>query len=236
MLMSIRAALRVEDLALPAWIGIAVPLLAGVAGWEGASELDDSGSVLSGLVYVLVSLGAVACLAAFPGGFSGESPRLFRPPDVFALGPFVGALAMVGGAGIENLGLASTGEFGPFFVLGAVAIVGHRWLPSLQALHRRILMAPFVFITAGVFNGIMASTFDAFDFGRLIIEDPGSPGLLALSLALPVALTAPFYAMFVFAPGRIADPEGSIFAWLVRYLVSLVGLVIGASWLVAIAS
>ncbi|KAA0236895.1 hypothetical protein EDM76_07410 [bacterium] len=236
MLARLRAALRIEDLALPAWLGLAVPLLVGVGGWEGASELDDSGSALTGLVYVVVSLGAVLCLATFPGGFTGEAPRLFRPPDVYALGPFIGALAMVGGTGIDNLGLTSTGEFGPFLVLGALAIIAHRWLPSLSSIHRRMLMAPFVFITAGVFNGMMASTFDAFDFARLIAEEPGSPGPLALSLALPVAVTAPAYAMLVFAPGRIADPGGPVFAWLVRYLVCLAGLVIGASWLVAIGS
>lgn len=45
-----------------------------------------------------------------------------------------------------------------------------------------------------------------------------------------VAFSAVYYAMLIYAPRQVAEREGGLLAWGLRYLMFLGGIALGAGW------
>ena len=229
------AALRVEDLLLVGVSAAAAPPLLASIDQEGFDLLFDAPPT-AGLLYLAAALGAILCLATRNPGESPIDPQGAMTPRSYAPFPFLAALAMIAEAGLEALGLTPGDALMlPIFLLGTLALVYAKYLPTLPALARRALVLPFILIAGAVLDGIVADWGDALDFASLA-EQAGeiSGGELALIIGLPVLATLPFYVMLVFAPRQLADSEGSWVVWAARYLLFLLATSAGVGWLQAL--
>jgi hypothetical protein len=56
-----------------------------------------------------------------------------------------------------------------------------------------------------------------------------SPVLLPV-IGFLVAFSAVYYAMLIFAPRQVADREGGLVVWALRYLMFLGGIALGTGW------
>jgi len=230
----VRHWLRVEDALLFGWLVFLQPLILDVDPNSGLTSLSGQDNPLVGLVYLAAAAGAVVCLATRSPGegpFEFESVRSLRS---YAAMPFMAALSLIAAVGAENAGLASAeAAFVPVAALAVACLVFYEKLPTLAPERRRVLMAPFVLLSAGMFDRTMADVFDSFDVGDLI-GGGLDPSMLVLVFVLLVLFSLPFYAMLVFAPRQIAESEGTWLTWAARYALFLVGAVVGVSWLRAL--
>ena len=64
--------------------------------------------------------------------------------------------------------------------------------------------------------------------GRPPVSDLQTIGFV---LGILVAFSGVYYLMLIYAPRQIAEPEGGLRTWLLRYAVFLVSVVVGVSWL-----
>jgi hypothetical protein len=220
------AALRVEDLLLVAWIGLANPLLARA---QGNPDPFASGHPIDGLIGLAGVLGALICLATRTAGAPATSDRSIIDSGI--AGPVTAGLMLVGASSFAGLGLAPEGALLPLFA--AVVVVpglrGHA--PALQPAVRRALMMPFVLAAGGIFwtfiRGITG--------GAALFADPGAFLAVAPSVAPVLGLlglfAAFYYAMLVYAPRQIAEPEGGLTSWLLRFGLFLVSVLFGFGWL-----
>jgi hypothetical protein len=237
MLARLRHSLRIEDVLLFGWLVLVQPLIAGLGDGDGFGELWIQDAPLVGIVYLVAAAGAVVALATRSPGesqFDFESPN---SPRSYALWPFMAALALIASIGAENTGMASAeAAFLPVAAVTVVSFVFYNKLPTLAPNKRRALMAPFVLVCAGIFNGTMADIFDSVDVGDLFQAAGGDVQALFGVLALLLLFSLPFYMMFVFAPRQITESEGTWPAWAARYGLFLVGAIVGVGWLAAIGS
>jgi hypothetical protein len=236
MLARLWQSLRIEDALLFGWLVLAQPLIAGLGSGDRFASLSPDDHFL-GLVYLAAAAGALVALATRSPGesqFDFESPNSLRS---YALMPFIAALSLLAAIGADSAGIASAeGAFVPVAAVAVACHVFYNKLPTLAPNRRRILMAPFVLVCAGIFNGTMADVLDAVDVGDLFSAAGGDIEVLFGVLALLVLFSAPFYMMFVFAPRQITESEGTWPAWAARYVVFLVSAIAGAGWLAAIGS
>jgi hypothetical protein len=237
MLARLWQSLRVEDALLFVWLILVQPLLAGLGDGDGFGELWIQDEPLVGAVYLVAAAGAVIALATRSPGesqFDFESPN---SPRSYALWPMMAALALIASIGAENTGIASAeAAFLPVAAVTVVSYVFYNKLPTLAPNKRRALMAPFVLVGAGIFNGTMADVLDSVDVGDLFQAAGGDVQALFGVFALLVLFSLPFYMMFVFAPRQITESEGTWPAWAARYGLFLVGAIAGVGWLAAIGS
>ena len=222
--------LRVEDFALAAWNLVAVPVGMVLGGGWMSSERSPA----VGLLEVVAMAGAVVAVASRDAPSSSLRAEPFR---VWALaGPLIGAVALVGGNATDRLG-APVGGFlglGIFAAVIAAFALGPR-LPVLDAGVRRLLVAPFVFVTAGFFTDFVASLLDGLDLPALAFAVFGGEttptegrALAAFVLFALIAGSGIFYAMLVVAPRELVAAEPRPGVWLLRYLVFVMSAVIGA--------
>lgn len=54
---------------------------------------------------------------------------------------------------------------------------------------------------------------------------------IAFELGVVVAFSGIYYAMLIYAPRQVAEPEGGPLTWLVRYGLFLASVTVGAAWL-----
>jgi hypothetical protein len=101
---------------------------------------------------------------------------------------------------------------------------------------RRALMTPYLLVTGGLFWGLIAAVTQGGDVVAAIRDAvPGDPqGVLPVA-GLLAAMAAVYYAMLMFAPRQVAEREGGVIAWIVRFGVFLASLAFGAGWLLVLA-
>jgi hypothetical protein len=110
-----------------------------------------------------------------------------------------------------------------------VMVVVHEVVPPLAAPYRRALVTPFVMVSGGLFWTFIAA----------ISGEPGSaspaagaanPQTAVEAIGFLVAFSAVFYAMLVYAPRQVAEREGGLVTWLLRYALFVAGVVFGLAW------
>jgi hypothetical protein len=214
-----------EDWLLAAWVSVATPLLFRAQGGGGPF---DSGAPLLGALRILAVAGALVCLAArrTPIDTAVSRPSLVKGG---AIGPLVGAILLVTISGFTALDLPS--GVGGFVVIAALAgmVVVHVVVPPLAAPIRRILVTPFVLVSGGLFWTLIAA----------ITGEPGSatpaaavanPATALAAGGFLVAFSGVFYVMLIFAPRQVAEREGGVVTWLLRYVLFAAGVVAGLAW------
>jgi hypothetical protein len=219
---------RVEDWAIAAWVVLGAPLLARTAASTGPF---DPRQPLQGIFRLGAVLAALACLAARrPSGAVGTGGQIL---DSAAVGPFTGGLLLVAISGGIALDLPSWGPIGFCLLAAGVMIAMRVAVPPLPTVARRLLVTPFVMAAAGIFWSVIDAVLGPMSGGG----GGGSWGSLAsLSpVVLPVvgflvAFSAVYYAMLVYAPRQVAEREGGLLAWVLRYLMFLGGVALGAGW------
>lgn len=229
------AALQPEDVALVGWVAVVQPVLRGVrlplAGTY--ADLTDRQEPLLGIAYAAAVALAIVSLGLREPDRSGRLVLSWTENQFgIVFGPFLGGVLLLASIANANLGVA-----GPALVIGSVvaaivvAVASSR-LPVAPPVARRLLVQPFVFLAAGVFNATMAEISPGLGFAPLTGVDLATALQgLALTVGLIAVFGSVFYAMLVFAPRQVANPEGTTAGWLVRYALFVAGTVVGSSWL-----
>ena len=226
----VSVALRPEDLALAGWNLVAVPVGAAVGGGWTSGEPAP----VLGALQLAALLGVVVALATRTPGSSPLVPDGFRA-WVLA-GPLVGAVGIVGADTSDRLGVDLAEVMAPVALVATVAafVFGDR-LPVLDQRWRRLLVAPFIFISAAFFDDFIASLLDGLDLpaiaSAVFAGGASEPQIAAFGSILLFGLlagSAAFYAMLVLAPRELAAPERYPGVWVVRFAIFLVSAFVGA--------
>jgi hypothetical protein len=229
-LVRLASAVRLEDWVLAGWIAIAAPIAGQI---DGSAGPFDSGRPIDGVLCIVGVLGALICLA------TGRSDA---PPDAgpgtlerASIGPLTGGLLLVAVSGSAALGLAGAAGWA-VVIAGLVVVVAVRlrW-PALSTSVRRTLVTPFLLATGGIFWMIVDQVAGGGSLLGAVTTGAGgsAPDLqtVAFVLAALAAFSAVYYAMLVYAPRQVAEPEGGPVTWLVRYGIFLASVVVGIAWL-----
>ena len=217
----VRRAVRVEDLALFAWVAVIQPLTLGNHA-RGIRELGSQGTAW-GIAYVLAACAAVVCLASHSPDEPTLSWTTASLPHSFAPLPFVVGIAILFGFGMQDIGaMRADAAFLIALVIAFGAFFLYADLPTLPAALRRAGVMPMALVASMVFSGMMYELFSQIDAAVLIQASVG--------LAVFVLLySAGFYLFFIFAPAQIATAGGSWTDWGVRYGSFVVASIIGIS-------
>ncbi|HEY7828063.1 MAG TPA: hypothetical protein VIB99_07500 [Candidatus Limnocylindrales bacterium] len=224
-LVQLALSLRVEDWLLFGWVSLAAPVLGQT---DPSAGPFDPGRPVQGTLELIGVAGALICLVT---GRSDPPPGA-RSTGVGwgATGPLVGGLLLVSLVGWTGLGLSGTLATAAWIAL-AVVIVAVRWRwPALPTVVRRALVTPFILAAGGIFWSVI----DTVTGGRsaLVGQPAGaSPGDIAFLVGLLAAFSSVYYAMLIFAPRQVAEPEGRPVTWLLRFGVFLVSVAFGLVWL-----
>ena len=219
--------LRVEDWLIAGWVAIASPLLFRGGGDKGPF---DPGQPLQGVLR-LAAVGAVlVCVAARQqrDPAHGSQRALLNRASV---GPFFGGLLLVTITGFVALDAPSA--LVTAFLAAAVAamLAARLLLPPLALPVRRALVSPFVVIASGMYwtlIGLVVSPRDVSALRQAVLAD--FHGML-LPLGFLIAFSAVYYAMLVYAPRQVAEPEGGPAVWVLRYALFLASVALGIGWL-----
>ncbi len=229
--------LRAEDLLLAGWNLAGIPALA-AGGLAPILALGDSPDTVAGIVQLVAVIGAIVAIATRPTGITPQEAQLVGQARLAFMGPLVGAIAFVSGSASAYLGVGIDGlAIGTAFIAIVVAMMVGDRLPVIDAGLRRAIILPFIFVSAGVFNGFAADILDGLDVGQLITSltvDGTGFGLFIVSML--VAGLAFFYASLVIAPRSLVDPDGGggCLVWPLRFVLYLVSAVLGIGWLAVI--
>jgi hypothetical protein len=217
---------KLEDWLLVGWVALASPLLYRV---QGSAGLFDSGHPLAGFIDLVAVLGALACLAVRRP--AADVARETSFVDRGAVGPFVGGLLLVLISAFTALNAAQPVVLAVLAGAIVLLVLVRVLVPPLPAVARRALVSPFVMVTAGIFwsltEGIVGGSTGGGAFGLDTVQLLRTPPAL-LFLA---AFSAVYYAMLVYAPRQIADREGGIIAWGLRYTAFALSVILGLGWL-----
>jgi hypothetical protein len=228
-LLRVAAAIRPEDWLLAGWIAVVAPLAGRI---DGAAGPFDPGRPIDGVLCLLGVLGALICLAT---GRS-DAPTDAGPGALerASIGPLTGGLLLVAFSGSDGLGLTGVLAWA-VLITGIVVVVAFRlrW-PRLTTTVRRALVTPFLLATGGIFWTIIDEVAGG---GSLLggVAAGTTPGAALQEIAFVVGILAAFsavyYAMLIYAPRQVAEPEGGPVTWLVRYAIFLISVIVGVSWL-----
>jgi hypothetical protein len=223
---------RVEDLLVTGWVAVASPILFKVGGDKGPFE---TGQPLEGLLRIAAVLGVLACLAARRSVEPGSPPQ----PSLLnraSVGPFVGGILLVTISGFTELG-APTAAVYAVLLLAAVGIIAMRFaVPPVGILIRRALVSPFVMVAGGIYWTLIEQVVGTTGLGAVRRGAAVDPHGAELFLLFLVAFSAIYYAMLIYAPRQIAEREGGIVEWLLRYVAFAAGIVLGIGWLSILSS
>lgn len=215
--------LRVEDVALFAWL-VLRPLVTSTSDNGGGTGVDPVGGLLD-----LVGLCAAAAALTARRADATHTGLLTAANVQWIVGPAVGAVALALTDCSQRLGLTDGLGALPVFLPVAVAIGARIWLPPTTAPIRRALLTPFILATSGFFSGIMDQVASFFDLRQVSTWSGVGIGLTLLAMAVAVSGVAIFYVMLIYAPRQLAEREGTPIGWIVRFLVFLAGLTLGAT-------
>lgn len=217
---------RAEDWALAGWVAIAAPLLTAAQGTTG--ELLPAGRPLDGVMGLTAIAGALACLAVRrPAGDTDGAGFTASA----AVGPFSGGLLLVIASTATALGMSSGVGLAVAGILVVLAVALRLRAGPASAPVRRLLMTPFILVTGTLFWRLV----HAITAGGVLDQLRGL-SLTGLQANLGVvgflvAASAVYYAMLVAAPRQVAEREGGLVAWAVRYLLFAAGVTFGIAWL-----
>lgn len=214
------ATLRAEDWLLLGWIGLVAPSIGHL---EGSAGPLDPGRPIQGSLALVGALGALICLVTGRSDAPpGQDSSVLRRASI---GPLTGGLLLVLFSGWAGVGLSGL----PGEAVGAVGIVvlvavRLRW-PAVSTATRRLLVTPFILVTGGIFwsiiDGVAGSGSPASTAGGLSLQE------VALEVGLLAVFSAVYYAMLIYAPRQVAEPEGGPLTWLTRYGLFLASVVVG---------
>lgn len=234
----VRDALRLEDLVLIVWVAVQ-PILLRAGGHaagsvSGGLDLLDGHDSLLGLGALAAVAGALVCLATRP--LNPSTGRPAATAERGTIGPLTGGLLLATAIGCQNLFGTAEAGFGVALVAIVVASLLPGVLPAIRVPYRRVLVAPYVLLSASLFNGLMGQIGGLFDVHQLVGQ-----GLAATIAALPpvlgvlLAFCGVYYLMLVYAPRQLAVADGGLVAWAVRFLVFVAAEIVTVSWLAATA-
>lgn len=224
------SAIRLEDWILAGWIAVAAPIAGRI---DGSAGPFDPGRPIDGILCVAGVLGALICLVTG----KTDAPLNAGPGTLewAAIGPLTGGLLLVALSGSAALGLADAAGWA-VVIAGIVLFVAVRlrW-PTLSTSVRRALVTPFLLATGGIFWTIVDQVAGG---GSLLGAATTGAGdsvatlqAVAFVVGVLAAFSAVYYAMLIYAPRQVAEPEGSAVTWLVRYGIFLTSVIIGVAWL-----
>jgi len=221
--------LKAEDWLLAGWVAVVSPLVFRGGGDKGPF---DSGQPVEGLLRLLAVLGVILCLAVRHPKDEAAKPSIINRASV---GPFTGGLLLVLISGFTALDVPS--NLVVWILLGAVAgaLVVRFAGPPLAAPLRRALVTPFVVIAGGIYWNVIAQV-----AGIRGVVVAGATSAIdrntaLLALGFLALFSAVYYAMLIYAPRPVAEPEGGLVEWVLRYVVFLASIVLGLGWLAAFA-
>ena len=189
----------------------------------------DSGRPVVGVIELAAVLGALTCLTARHSATEVGRERSFIERG--AAGPFVGGVLLVTISGFTALNASQAVVLVVVMSAAALLVIVRVWVPPLPAAARRALVSPFVLVTGGIFWSLIEAVIGgstrggAFGLNTFeLLRTP--PALLFLT-----AFSAVYYAMLVYAPRQVADREGNVIAWGLRYAAFALGVILGLGWL-----
>lgn len=192
--------------------------------------LGDRTDFLGGLISFLAAVGAVVALLT---RVAGESRLDHRPGErategAWMIGPFVLAVAFVCGDSLDRMGLPG-GDLliGVAFVAVVLSVLFANRLPAVSRNLRRLLMTPFVLLSAAFFVELASGVARSFGGGTVDALLALNNLMLLVQLLILLALAAvPFYLALIFVPRELADPGGDVRSWAIRFVVFYVSLVV----------
>ncbi len=233
----VRDVLRLEDVVLIVWVAVQPVVLralghGSVPASGGGLDLLDGRDPLLGLVALGAVAGALVCLAtrAADPATGAAAPAADRG----TIGPLTGGLLLATVIGCQNLFGSGDAGFGLALVAILVASLLPGALPAIPVPYRRVLVTPYVLLSASLFNGLMGQISGLFDV-HVVLDQ----GLAATIQVLPpvlgvlLAFCGVYYLMLVYAPRQLAVADGGVVAWLVRFAVFLAAEIVTVSWLAA---
>ncbi len=221
---------RFEDWLLALFVVFVAPVILS-RGRSAGADLFGPGDPIQAAFRLASVLAALVCAASRTRGIGAASRSFF---STAAVGPFSGALLLVGGSGAAALSLPGVAV--EAYAVAAIGLMAaaRLALPPLSPVVRRVLVTPFILVAGGLFW----SAIDAVFAGPLVSGGAGGLTVSALQSLVSspaflflVAFSGVYYAMLVYAPRQVADPEGGALAWTVRYAMFLAGVVLGVGWL-----
>lgn len=229
-LLQLASAIRLEDWILAGWIAVAAPIAGRI---DGSAGPFDPSRPIDGVLCILGVLGALVCLAT---GRS-DAPQDTGPGTLEwgAVGPLTGGLLLVAVSGSAALGLAGAAGWA-VVIAGIVVVVAVRlrW-PALPTSVRRMLVTPFLLATGGIFWTIVDQVAGGGSLVGAATTGAGGSDTTVQAVAFVgaalAAFSAVYYAMLIYAPRQVAEPEGGPVTWLVRYGIFLTSVIIGVAWL-----
>jgi hypothetical protein len=227
-----RLPFALEDLGLAAWNAVGIPVLA-LSSAAPVLQLGDEPNAFAGWVQLLAVVGAIVAIATRPAGSGPSRDPIPTVGIVMAfMGPMIGGIAFVAGSASTYLG-GDVDEpvVGIAFLAAVCAMVFADHLPVLDAGLRRLLLLPFILVSAGIFNGFAAELLGGLDPGLFSAASLSAEGGLILYLLIMVlGGVGAFYAALVAAPRILAEPDRFSF-WPVGFIVYLVSALLGIGWL-----
>jgi hypothetical protein len=219
--------LRLEDLLVFVWLVLIGPIL--LPPTQAGPDAGGGRDILAGLLDLLAVLGLAACIGArsAPGVVSG---LVIGTDFRYALGPLLGAFAFALDDTAAKLGLEGAADAAMIVGLVAVALLSRWRIPPLAAPARRALVTPFILATSGYFGGFLSGLAGIFDLSTILGDAARDSAGVVLDAGLGALGVLVFYVMLVFAPRQVAEREGSVLSWTVRFLVFVLALTVGATW------
>jgi hypothetical protein len=205
------------------------PLLFRASGDKGPF---DAGQPVEGLLRLLAVLGVILCLAVRRPKDEPATPSIINRASV---GPFTGGLLLVLISGFTALDVPSNLVIWILLAAVAAAVLIRFAGPPLAAPLRPALGPPLGDIAGVTYWHVLAHVagIRAFVVPGATSATDRNTALLALGfLAL---FSAVYYAMLIYGPRQVAEPEGGLLEWGLRYVVFLASIVLGIGWLAAIA-
>jgi hypothetical protein len=214
------------------WVAVASPLLFRAGGDKGPF---DPGQPLEGLLRIGAVLGVLLCVASRRRD-DEPGPLQASLINRGAVGPFIGGLLLMTISGFVALGAPTALVYATLLVAAAGMVVMRVLIPPVSVIVRRALVSPFVMVAGGLYWNVIEQVVGTGTAGSLrhaALVDPhrAEPVLLFL-----VAFSAVYFAMLVYAPRQIAEREGGVVEWLLRYAAFAVSIAFGIGWLGALSA
>jgi len=217
---------RVEDWLLSIWIAVVGPSLLQVQ--SSSIGLFDSGRPVDGVLDLIAVFGAVICLMCRDSKLGDTK----SPTETALMGPFLGGLLLISISGVTALSLESWVDMIFIGILIISSILIRVILPPVSTVTRRALITPYTFVTGSLFWRILEEVTLGGQVGiqlrSLLFSDFQA---VEFFVGFLLAFSAVFYTMLIFAPRRVVEPEGDVIAWIIRYILFAISIVLGIAWL-----
>ena len=209
------------------WVAVASPILFRSGGDRGPFDADQP---LQGLLRLGAVLCVIVCLAVRrpPEASAKAEPSLLNRG---AVGPLVGGILLVTISGFTALDTPSRFVLPVLVGAAIVAVVVRFAAPPLPTIARRALVSPFVIVTAGIYWNLIAQLTGGHGLTIRPSQAIADPHTAELILGVLVAFSAVYYAMLIYAPRQIAEREGGLVEWAIRYVLFVVSIFLGIGWL-----